>query len=142
MIRYSTALGITLEIFQFDPLLQEWSQLSNGSGLSAPIVRINYGFTATRGRAYMFGGEVSFGNQSVFQICRLFQQLFDNIFSLSSSASSLNEFFSFDLETLSWSDLNANLVKGEPPLQRTSPGFTSMNDKLFIFGGMTGFLGI
>jgi hypothetical protein len=59
---FSTAPGIALYMFQFDPFLQEWTQLSHGSDRTAPTVRINFGFTAASGRAFVFGGESSIGN--------------------------------------------------------------------------------
>jgi hypothetical protein len=57
--------------------------------------------------------------------------------SLSFPANPLKDFFSFDLQTLSWSQLNANLVTGEPPVGRSFPGFTTIpsHNKLFLFGG-------
>ena len=61
--------------------------------------------------------------------------------SLPFPADSSNELFSFDLQSLSWSQLNANLVTGEPPVARSFPGFTSIHDKLFLFGGKNGLAG-
>jgi hypothetical protein len=65
---FSTAPGNVLYIFQFDPFLQEWTQLSYGSDQNAPTVRINFGFTAASGHAFVFGGDISHGNLRIVKL--------------------------------------------------------------------------
>ncbi len=54
--------GLVLYLFQFDPLLQEWTQLSSDSE-TAPSSRTQFGFTAANGSAYVFGGSDGAGTK-------------------------------------------------------------------------------
>jgi hypothetical protein len=49
-------------LHQFDPFLQEWTNLTNDSELG-PSSRFEFGFTAANKRAYVFGGSVGAGNK-------------------------------------------------------------------------------
>ena len=84
----------------------------------------------------MFGGRSSLGNHKRRNVLCVGSHSM-TLYSLHYPGIALNELLSFDLETLIWSELNASLVKGEPPFQRYFPGFASMDNKLFIFGGRT-----
>ena len=46
----------------------------------------------------------------------------------------LNIFYEFDPSTLIWTDLSENCA-GDPVPAREKMGFTSMNERLVIFGG-------
>jgi hypothetical protein len=41
-----------------------------------------------------------------------------------------------------WISLDSDLTVGESPTPRTNPGLASMDDKLYIFGGMRNAAGI
>ncbi len=49
----------------------------------------------------------------------------------------LNDLHMFDINKLVWIDLTGN-VSGPAPKPRQSHGFTTCNDKLFLFGGWDG----
>jgi hypothetical protein len=42
----------------------------------------------------------------------------------------------FDIVSLVWIHLDADLTEGEWPVPRASPGFASMDGKLYVFGGV------
>ncbi len=65
--------GPGLELHQFDPWLQEWTQLVYDSEAS-PRSRAEFGFTSADERAYVFGGNFGSGtkrNTCIFLICKL-----------------------------------------------------------------------
>ncbi len=49
----------------------------------------------------------------------------------------LNDLHMYDLRKFMWIDLSGN-VSGSTPSPRQSHGFTSCNDKLYVFGGWDG----
>jgi hypothetical protein len=52
-------------------------------------------------------------------------------------AANMNDLFTFDPETMTWSDIT-KAFRGQAPSQRVSHGFSSNVGKLYLFGGFDG----
>jgi hypothetical protein len=48
-----------------------------------------------------------------------------------------DDLFELDLTSMAWKNLSS-AVSGTPPSPRSGHGFTSINGKLYVFGGQTG----
>jgi hypothetical protein len=49
----------------------------------------------------------------------------------------LRDLYEFDPLSLTWTEHEPSRVRGDFPVARSSSGFTSANDRLFVFGGTT-----
>ena len=98
----------------FDPVTVAWTDLSASVNGTVPTARDSHGFTSADGKLHVHGGQGPLG-ASEYPI--------------------LGDLHAFDPITKVWTGLSA-AASGIPPTARFSHGFTSVEGKLYLHGGV------
>lgn len=97
------------DLHEYNIALRVWRDLSDLNGGSPPADRSNFGFAATNGKLYVFGGAVR-------------------------ATSPENDLHEYDIDLQKWKDLSSMTV-GILPSPRTGVGFAESGGNIFLFGG-------
>ena len=130
------------DLYRFDTLKLEWAAIGDSDVTgSPPSARYGHGFASAQGRLYVFGGncgplEEATGeslevNHDALRICA------DAIF----CAGYIGDFYMFDVSRMQWSSL-IHRIQGTAPAVRVFHGFTALENRVYIFGGFSPYVGM
>jgi hypothetical protein len=102
---------------------------------TVPASRGYFGFSAVKDKLFVFGGGRGTIGLSLFIAGVNLNALTLTAYMLSEY---LNDLYMLDPDSLQWTDLSSSTLGGTPS-RRAAPGFTQLNDKLYLFGGGYGY---
>ena len=104
--------GLLGDLQGYDPVAMAWTDLSAAASGTPPSPRYSHGFTAEGGWLYVHGG-------------------------WDANDSPLSDLHAYNLVTMAWTDLSAQ-GNETSPTARGNHGFTSVDGKLYVYGGWDG----
>ena len=121
-------------MFQLDPAVPSWSNLTGSVQGQPPSRRAYHGLASAGGMVYLFGGSNPNGKYVTLPLLRKIA-----LTKVPTAAGivygGLNDLHSLDPATVTWRDITA-LSGGRPPTPRCGAGFSSAgNWMLLVFGG-------
>jgi len=106
--------GTNFELAVFNPVTYTWTNISGAQVRGeAPPSRTNHAAATVGNKMYIFGGNNN-SAAGTYQV--------------------LDDFYSLDTETLTWTNLT-HKIAGERPAHRSGHTLTSIGTKLYLFGG-------
>jgi N-acetylneuraminic acid mutarotase len=107
--------GTNFELSVFNPVTYTWTNINKSQVRGqAPPSRTNHAAAAVGSKMYIFGGNNNNEATGQYQV--------------------LDDFYSLDTDTLTWTNLTQNTL-GERPTHRSGHTLTAIGHKVYLFGG-------
>jgi len=108
--------GTNFELAVFNPATFTWTNIDRSQVRGdLPLPRTNHAAAAIGNKLYIFGGNNTNALTGQYQV--------------------LDDFYSLDTDSLTWTNLTQSTRDPFYPHARSGHAFSSINDKLFLFGG-------